>query len=320
MAALPGRAFAYYYDFDTANTAQQEIATPGDPIPGAAIPDGVYLVGARTTSRMCILYPSLEDCEGNTNREMCFISVEGGNMTAVFYISRAYTRLCMGTGEYAASLSDASGTNDAPYMVGDPADGYVPHLFTFPVNALNEPIVFAAFNGGSDNRSIAESKWYTRTVVFTPTEDVMRAIGGGGNRNPEPEQDPAQEESGQAAPSEDDQADQAPAAAGAANNNSNDNGSGEGGSEEQAADQSQEAASDVAQTASSPAKKRGIPVTIAELGVPDFMIDVPQVEVVETGPRGLTQTQVLGLLVLAGIAAGCLARVIMFVKSKRERV
>lgn len=332
--APPSLAFAYYYDYDTANVAQQEIDTSGDPIPGGAIPDGVYLVGARTSSRMCILYPTAEDCANNTNREMCYISVEGGNITAVFYISKAYTRLCMGTGEYAASLSDASGTNDAPYMVGDPADGYVPHLYTFPVNALNESIVFAAFSGG--NRSIEEAKWYTRTVAFTPTEDVMRAIKGE-TRTPDPEPEPAQDESSEAAPAAEDDQSQSQAAAAGAAGNPDDGSGGTGGTtanenvadnaaenaavEETPAEQQEEASEPAqAQTAATPAKKHGIPVTIAELGVPDFVIDVQQVEAVDTGPKGLTQAQALGLLLAAGIVAGGLMRVVTFVRSKRRRV
>ena len=321
VTAFPAPAHAYYYDFDTANTAQQELDTPGDPIPGAAIPDGVYLVGARTSSRMCILYPSEGDCEGNTNREMCYISVEGGNITAVFYISKAYTRLCMGTGEYAASLSDSTGTNDAPYMVGDPAEGYVPHLYTFPVNALNEPIVFAAFSGG--NRSVAESKWYTRTVVFTPTEDVMRAIRGGGS-TPAPEPQPSENDDQPSSGAEDSQPQGQAAAAGTGNGsggNGNDSGNADNGTtEETPADQPQDESSTTTQAASTQAKRHGIPMTIAELGVPDFVTNVQPVQAVETGPKGLTQAQALGLLLAAGVLAGCLARVVMFIRSKRQRV
>jgi len=317
--AFPAPAHAYYFDYDTANTAQQSLDTPGDPIPGAAIPDGVYIVGARTSSRMCILYPSSEDCIGNTNRETCYISVEGGNITAVFYISKAYTRLCMGDGEYAASLSDDSGTNDAPYMVGDPADGYVPHLYTFPVNALNEPIVFAAFDGA--NRSIDKAKWYTRTVVFTPTEDVMRAIQGGGS-TPAPEPQPSEGDDQPSSGTEDNQSQGQAAAAGTSNGSGgNDGGNANNGTtEETPADQPQDESSTTTQAASAQAKRHGIPMTIAELGVPDFVTNVQPVQAVETGPKGLTQAQALGLLLAAGILAGCLARVVMFVGSKRQRV
>lgn len=318
--AFPAPAHAYYFDYDTANTAQQSLDTPGDPIPGAAIPDGVYIVGARTSSRMCILYPSSEDCVNNTNRETCYISVEGGNITAVFYISKAYTRLCMGDGEYAASLSDDSGTNDAPYMVGDPADGYVPHLYTFPVNALNEPIVFAAFDGA--NRTIDKAKWYTRTVVFTPTEDVMRAIRGGSS-TPAPEQQPSEGDDQPSSEAEDNQS-QGQAVAAGAGTGSDGNGNGgnadNGTTEEMPADQPQDEMPSTTQTASAQAKRHGIPMTIAELGVPDFVANVQPVQAVETGPKGLTQAQALGLLLAAGILAGCLARVVMFVGSKRQRV
>lgn len=321
--AFPAPAHAYYFDYDTANTAQQSLDTPGDPIPGAAIPDGVYIVGARTSSRMCVLYPSSEDCVNNTNRETCYISVESGNITAVFYISKAYTRLCMGDGEYAASLSDDSGTNDAPYMVGDPADGYVPHLYTFPVNALNEPIVFAAFDGA--NRTIDKAKWYTRTVVFTPTEDVMRAIQGGGS-TPAPEPQPSESDDQSSSGAEDSQS-QGQAAAGTSNGTGGDGAGGNdggntdnGAAEETPADQPQDEPSTTTQAASAQAKRRGIPVTIAELGVPDFVTNAQPVEAVETGPKGLTQAQALGLLLVAGILAGCLARVVMFVGSKRQRV
>lgn len=319
--AFPAPAHAYYFDYDTANTAQQSLDTPGDPIPGAAIPDGVYVVGARTSSRMCILYPSAEDCIGNTNRETCFISVEGGNITAVFYISKAYSRLCMGSGEYAASLSDDSGTNDAPYMVGDPADAYEPHLYTFPVNALNEPIVFAAFDGA--NRSIDKAKWYTRTVVFTPTEDVMRAIQGGGS-TPVPEPQPSDGGDQPSSGTEDNQAQGQGGAAGTNNGSGGNSGTGgnadNGTAEEAPADQPQDESSTTTQAASAQAKRHGIPMTIAELGVPDFVTNVQPVQAAETGSRGLTQAQVLGLLLAAGILAGCLARVAMFVGSKRQRV
>lgn len=319
--AFPVPAHAYYFDYDTANTAQQSLDTPGDPIPGAAIPDGVYIVGARTSSRMCILYPSSEDCVNNTNRETCYISVEGGNITAVFYISKAYTRLCMGDGEYAASLSDDSGTNDAPYMVGDPADGYVPHLYTFPVNALNEPIVFAGFDGA--NRTIDKAKWYTRTVVFTPTEDVMRAIQGGGS-TPTPEPQPSEGDDQPSSGTEDNQSQGQAAAAGTGSGsggNGNDGGNADNGTtEETPADQPQDESSTTTQAASTQAKRHGIPMTIAELGVPDFVTNVQPVQAVETGPKGLTQAQALGLLLAAGVLAGCLARVVMFTRSKRQRV
>ena len=302
----PRQALAYYYDYDTANTAQQEVDTGGDPIPGNAIPDGVYLVGARTSSRMCILYPSAEDCSANTNRELCYISVDGGSITAVFYTSKAYTRLCLGTGEYAASLSDETGTNDAPYMVGDPADDYVPHLYTLSVNALNEPIVFATFDGA--NRSIEEAKWYTRTVAFTPTEDVLRAMRGetGGGQSPAASDDPEN-------------------AAGGAVAGDGADGSGGGGSDDangQQEDAGQdEGKSDAAPPAENadPSLKHGIPITIANAGVPVVPVITQETAVQENAPRGLSQAQVLGLLTAAAMAAGCAARVIMFRRSKQAR-
>ena len=174
--AAPQEALASYATVTDEYPAAQDLGSYGDIIYPSDIPDGTYSVNARTTSRMCILYENNGDAEASVNKERCFIQVRGGQMIAAFYISRAYTRLYMGTAEEAASLTNADGTDDSAYLVGEPADGYVPHRFVIAIPALNYPIIISTFAGGNYPLESPQAKWLTRQVVFSPGPDLLQAI------------------------------------------------------------------------------------------------------------------------------------------------
>ena len=172
--AFPMRAHASYNDYDNANPAQQDLGAYGAIIQGYDIPNGVYEVGARTSSRMCILYKTAGEANGHANPERCQIVVQDGQITAVFYLSGAYTRMYMGSAVAASEMTNAEGTDDSAYMAGDPVDGYAPHLYTMAIPALNYPMQIATFDGGS--KSVEEGKWFARDIVFTPSEELLVAL------------------------------------------------------------------------------------------------------------------------------------------------
>ena len=187
---FPQRAYAWLNETADAFPAAQDLGSYGKPISGDELPDGVYKVGARTTSRMCILYTNPADAEARDSKEQAVVSVNGGNMTAVFYISKAYTYLYFGTMEQAAAKTNKKGTDASAYIAGDPDEGYVPHLFTIPISALNEPMTIATFSGGE--KGIEGGKWYTREVVFTMSNAELKQIKADAKAEEEAQQ--AQEE------------------------------------------------------------------------------------------------------------------------------
>lgn len=202
--AAPGRAWATYADYDETRAAAQELGSYGSEIRAADIPDGTYEVAARTDSYMCIFYRSAEDAAAKTSKERCYVQVSGGKMVAVFYISSMYNRLYLGgDARVAASLTNADGTDDSNYLTGDPAEGYVPHLYLMAIPALNYPMEFAAFAGAqypvsADPESAwhTRARWYSRVVVFKPTQETLRAIddarnAGGKSENPDNSGNPA---------------------------------------------------------------------------------------------------------------------------------
>ena len=187
-------ALAFYNESADSYPATQDLGAYDAPIYGDQLPDGAYKVTARTTSRMCILYTDPANADARESKEQAIVTVSGGSMTAVFYISKAYTHLYMGTDVEAAALG-GDGTDASAYIPGDPAEGYVPHLFAIPISALNVPITFAAYSGG--DKGVEKGKWYTREVVFGMTEAEFLAATAT-SENPEQGQeenvDPGQEE------------------------------------------------------------------------------------------------------------------------------
>ena len=194
LMAFPPLAHAAFNDAADSYPAAQDLGSYGAPIYGSQIPDGTYKVGARTTSRMCILYTNPANADARDSKEQAIISVSGGNITAVFYISKAYTHLYFGTQESAAAATNADGTDASAYIAGDPAEGYVPHMFSISVPALNQPLTISTYSGG--DRGWEAGKWYTREVVFTMTAGELQAIIGGGD-------EAADERTGEAASSAD---------------------------------------------------------------------------------------------------------------------
>lgn len=169
---LPAQALANYGDPATSYPASQGLGTYGAVITGAEIPDGIYKVDAVTSSRMCVMYGDTALSES----ESALIQVSGGTITAAFYMSKAYTRLYMGTAEEAAALAGEGGVEvEGAYLVGDPAEGYTPHAFAITVPALNSEFTMSTYSGGQNPES---GKWYTRTVVFKATDEVYGAIEG----------------------------------------------------------------------------------------------------------------------------------------------
>ena len=192
LAAQPTDAYAYYNEIADSYPAAQDLGSYGEALSGSEIPDGAYVVGARTTSRMCLMYTNYDDAaaRSTSNRELAVIQVQDGTITVAFYLSSAYTRLYFGTQEEAAALSD--GEDDFAYLAGDPVEGYEPHLFAFTIPALNSPMTIATYSGG--DQGWEKGRWYTRQVVFTASDSVYDAIAnasvGPNPSDPEP-QDPS---------------------------------------------------------------------------------------------------------------------------------
>lgn len=203
--AFPSQAHATFKDASDSYPAAQDLGSYGNPIYGDQLPDGAYKVTARTSSRMCIMYTNPDDAEARDSKEQAIITVSGGNITVMFYISKAYTHLFMGTADAAAAATNDAGTDASAYIAGDPPEGYVPHLFALYVPSLNTPMTLSTFSGG--DHGIEEGKWYTREVVFVMTDAELQAAiaaaSGEGGGEGEAEQSEA---SGQAASATDNSA------------------------------------------------------------------------------------------------------------------
>ena len=156
-----GRAYAYFNDVTDSYPALQEIPISGDVLTGADIPEGMYSITATSSSYMCKF----------TNVTLTSV---GGELWATFTISKAYNALFFGTAEEAAACTNEDGTDYSAYYVTEPLEGYVARQFSLPIPALNYEITIATFSGG--NKGIDKGLWYTRTVVFNSSDDVMRAI------------------------------------------------------------------------------------------------------------------------------------------------
>ena len=175
VLATPTTAHAYYDETADSFPAMQDMGLGTDVLYGSDIPDGVYEVIARTSSRMCIPYSDYNDAVSRSGpgRERAILEVQGGSMTVVFYLSSAYTRIYFGTQDEAAAQSVEGGDSEA-FIAGDPRDGYEPHLYSFGISALNDPMVMSTYSGG--DKGWEQGRWYTRQIAFIPTDDIYMAI------------------------------------------------------------------------------------------------------------------------------------------------
>ena len=189
-AFVPGLAYAAFNEAATAYPAAQDLGSFEAPIYGSDLPDGSYQVTARTSSRMCIMYTDPTNAEARGSKEQAIVIASGGTLTAVFYISMAYTHMYWGTAEEAAAATNEDGTDASAYVGGDPDEGYTPHLFSIPISALNDPMTISFYSGG--DRGWENGKWYTRDVVFSMSDAEYQSIIASAA---EPEQiDPATDE------------------------------------------------------------------------------------------------------------------------------
>ena len=225
LALCSQQAHAAFNDVADSFPAAQELGSYGSIITGSDLPDGTYQVGARTTSRMCILYTDPANAEARDSKEQAIVIAEGGELTAVFYISKAYTHLYLGTQEEAAAQTNEDGTDASAYIAGDPDEGYVPHMFTLPISALNDPITVSTYSGG--DKGLEKGKWYTREVVFKMTDAELEAAIAAAN----PDSEPESESSSSAAEEEEDADDDGSADSGGEDEQDGDDGEDEEGVE-----------------------------------------------------------------------------------------
>ena len=172
LGVLPTPAYAYLDQVTDSYPASQEVTVGGDVLTADVIPEGTYPISVSSSSFMCKL----------TN--VTLTSVQG-QLWATFTISKAYNALYLGTAEEAASLSGTQGVDYTPYYTTDPLEGYVARQFSLPIPALNTPITLATYSGG--NNGTERGLWYTRTVAFNSSSQVMQAIEDA--KNPSPAED-----------------------------------------------------------------------------------------------------------------------------------
>ena len=333
VTALPSPAYATFADAAQSFPAKQDLGSFDDPIYGDQIPDGTYQVTARTSSSMCIFYTDPAHAEARDSKEQAIISVENGNITAIFYISKAYNYLYMGTQEEAAAATNAEGTDASAYIAGDPPEGYVPHLFTMAVPALNVPITFSSFSGG--DKGIERGVWYTREVVFGMSAAELEAIvadAAGEPVEPEPEpepedqaEDPASQEGveeeipvedEEPTPEEEDDASVQPELrTDNINTGEEESGSGSGDADAQTAEVADEDESDDSVKSEGNSIPVGAKVTRMSIagaaGSIDIELDAPE-EAEDIEKPLLTARQILGLAWLGFLVAGIIMRVALF--------
>ncbi len=131
-----------------------------------------------TNSYMCIPYdPSTGD------KNSAILTVSGGKMTVTFNLSGSYTAIYFGTAEEAASLTNEDGTDGSAYIIGDPATGYVPHLYSIGISSLNSQMTLATYASSS-------GKWWDRQIVFMSNSSITDAIANKNKKddpvNPDP--------------------------------------------------------------------------------------------------------------------------------------
>ena len=321
---FPSKAQAWFNDTANSFPATQGLGTFDDPIVGSQLPDGTYKVKARTTSSMCIMYTNPADTElrDPNSKEWAIISVDNGRITAVFYISRAYNYLYMGTQEEAAASTNADGTDASNYIAGDPPEGYVAHLFYMDVPALNVPITFSSYSGGLNG--LENGVWYTREVVFGMSMAEYEQIIADWRQQQEPESEPQPESEPepdqQPEESSGDQGQQAvlePENVNASNGNQGDaqNGGSAQTADDQANTQEQGSGQTAGQTVPQTGGMRGVKMNIVSPNELTLDIEVDPDSVQRSDEElalGLSPRQIIALVVVGLLIAGVLARVLVF--------
>ena len=319
---FPSKALAWFNDTANSFPATQDLGTFDDPIVGSQLPDGTYKVTARTTSSMCIMYTNPANAEARDSKEQAIISVDSGRITAVFYISRAYNYLYMGTQEEAAAATNADGTDASNYMAGDPPEGYVAHLFYMDVPALNVPITFSSYSGG--NNGTENGVWYTRQVVFGMSMAEYEQIITDWRQQQEPEQEPQPEPESEpdqqpeeSSNAQDQQAVLEPENVNASNGNQGDaqNGGSAQTADDQANTQEQGSGQTAGQTVPQTGGMRGVKMNIVSPNELTLDIEVEPDSVQRSDEElalGLSPRQIIALVVVGLLIAGVLARVLVF--------
>ena len=123
------------------------------PIPVSDLNDGTYDIDTACSSSMFVI-------------DECKLTVEGGKAEAALTMGgTGYLYVYPGTGEEAAAADD----NDL-ITYTEAEDGR--HVFTIPVENLDEPVSCAAY-------SRKKEQWYPRTLVFVSTslpEDAFKSL------------------------------------------------------------------------------------------------------------------------------------------------
>ncbi|MCR5846278.1 MAG: hypothetical protein K6G78_06935 [bacterium] len=287
LAFMPSTAHATYADVAEKYSAGQDLPAHGDIVYGEDIPDGTYVVPAVTTSTMCILsHPNTGE------RNYCVIKVSNGNIVATFSISKAYNAIFFGTADEAAASTNADGSDGSAYIFGDPPSGYVPHLYSVTVPALNYPFEMATFSGGTKEHE--QAAWYSRKAILLSTPEIEDAI------NNRPHDDPSD--------------DIAPVTPGG---NSGSGGSSSGSASAGGSGSQGSSGSGSAAAQQSASQLHGIEFTIATLDDPESQGSAGAATAAEHGlsPQAIIAI-VFGVTLLAGIAW----RTVGFVRGKRAKV
>ncbi len=134
---------------EQAASDQVESASGQEPITADKVVDGTYSITVQSSSNMF----KIVDAQ---------LTVKDGAMRCVMTLSgTGYGKLFMGTGDEAASASDA---DCIPYV--ENAEGK--YTYDVPVQALDEDTACAAW-------SIRKEQWYDRTLVFESAGVDLRA-------------------------------------------------------------------------------------------------------------------------------------------------
>lgn len=303
VLAFPASAFAKFNEVAASYPAMQDLGTYDEPIRASQLPDGNYRVTARTTSSMCIFYTNPADADARDSKEQAILMVKDGSMTAVFYASRAYTYFYLGTQDQAAAATNAEGTDASNYIAGDPSEGYVPHLFTMSVPALNTPITFATYSGGNNGNEAGV--WYTRQVVFGMSVQEYQQIVLAARQQEQPSQQESSEQQGQVALD---------------TGNVNTGGSG-GTSDQQATGQQQNNSNADSNKGNEPTSQtrafqgepmQGVKMVIVDPGMSVTIEPTVQEQEVEEEEFKLSLGQILALVLAGVLAFGAVVRIVGF--------
>ncbi|MBR2522436.1 MAG: hypothetical protein IKE61_04865 [Coriobacteriales bacterium] len=287
FAFAPSTAHATYADVAEKYSAGQDLPAHGDIVYGEDIPDGTYVVPAVTTSTMCILsHPNTGE------RNCCVIKVSNGNIVASFSFSKAYNAIFFGTAEEAAASTNDDGSDGSSYIFGDPPSGYVPHLFSITVPALNYPFELATYSGGT--KSHDQAAWYSRKVILLSTPEIEDAIN---NR-----------------PHDDSSDDPAPVTPGG-NSGSGGSSGGAGPAGGDGGSQGSGGSGSAAQQSAS--QLRGVELTIASL---DDSQSQGSAGAAAAAERGLSPQALIAIVFGVTLLAGIAWRTIGFVRGKRQKV